>query len=399
VYPMKWSSRERGMMSVSMRVRGVRAIAGALAASVLAAALTHAAEARSAASVLKEGSRVADWQLSHMGNFDYIPAGSHRTSTEGSRDWIQAAFYIGLTQFADVVQNSHYVEALLAHGQAEGWGFDTRPRHADSDATAAVWIWAAQHTHDLTKLTLTKARFDAVLADPSSASLAFVQDPPGGTQPCQARWCWCDAIFMAPPAWMALTRVTGDTRYLAHADSEFWATKDYLYDPAEHLFYRDSRFFDQRDAGGRKIFWGRGNGWVFAGLARILTELPPDHPDRSRYEALFKEMAAKLVSLQGHKGYWPASLLEPQEVPETSGTGFFVYGLAWGVNHGLLPARQYRSSIQRGWRALAVAVQPDGKLGWVQRIGAAPDQVSATDTQLYGSGAFLLAASEVSRMP
>src|SRR5262249_55492475 len=147
-------------------------------------------------------------------------------------------------------------------------------RHADSDATAAVWIWSAQHTHDLTKLTPTQARFDAVLADPSSASLAFVQDPPGDIQPCQTRWCWCDAIFMASPAWIALTPFTGYSRYLAHADREFWATKDYLLVPAEHLFYRDSRYFDQRDAAGRKIFWGRGNGWVFAGLARILNELP-----------------------------------------------------------------------------------------------------------------------------
>jgi rhamnogalacturonyl hydrolase YesR len=204
---------------------------------------------------------------------------------------------------------------------------------------------------------------------------------------------------MAPPAWIALTRATGDERYLAHADAEFWATTGYLYDRGEHLYYRDSRYLSQRDAQGRKIFWGRGNGWVFAGLARILTDLPARHPSRPRYEALFKEMAARLAGLQGSRGYWPVSLLEPQESPETSGTGFFVYGLAWGVNHGLLPERRYRQAIHRGWRALVVAVQPDGKLGWVQRIGAQPDQVGADDTQLYGVGAFLLAASEVSRMP
>ncbi|MBV8807019.1 MAG: glycoside hydrolase family 88 protein, partial [Sinobacteraceae bacterium] len=204
--------------------------------------------------------------------------------------------------------------------------------------------------------------------------------------------------FMAPPAWIALTNATGDRRYLDHADAEFWATTEYLYDQSDHLFYRDSRFFEQRDSQGRRIFWGRGNGWVFAGLARILTALPADYPSRPRYEALFREMAAKLVSLQGAKGYWPVSLLEPQQSPETSGTGFFVYGLAWGVNHGLLPAGQYRRSIQRGWRALVAAVKPDGKLGWVQRIGAEPDQVSADDTQLYGTGAFLLAASEVARI-
>jgi unsaturated rhamnogalacturonyl hydrolase len=351
-------------------------------------------------SVLAAGRKVANWQLSHMDSFDYIPAGPHRRDTEVRRGWIQAAFYIGLTQFADVTGDARYADAVLNHGTAEGWGFDNRPRHADSDATAAVWIWAAGHSHDPARLIPTQSRFDAVLADPSTVSLDFGSATPEGGQPhCQDRWCWCDALFMAPPAWIALTKASGDDRYLAHADAEFWATTGYLYDPGEHLYYRDSRYIAQRDVQGRKIFWGRGNGWVFAGLARILNDLPAQHPSRPRYEALFKEMAARLVSLQGRSGYWPVSLLEPQKTPETSGTGFFVYGLAWGVNRGLLPERRYRESIQRGWRALAAAVQPDGKLGWVQRIGAQPDQVGAGDTQLYGVGAFLLAASEVSRIP
>jgi rhamnogalacturonyl hydrolase YesR len=388
-----------------MKLRDVGVLAGITAVAVFSLAACAVPPHGQAAkpldrSVLAAGSKVADWQLSHMGNFDYIPAGPHRLDTEGRRDWIQAAFYIGLTQFADVTGDASYADAVLKHGTAEDWGFDTRPRHADADATGAVWIWAAGYTHDPAKLIPVKSRFDAVLAEPSTVSLDFGPVPPQGGRPyCQDRWCWCDALFMAPPAWIALTKATGDDRYLAHADAEFWATTDYLYDRAEHLYYRDSRYISQRDTQGRKIFWGRGNGWVFAGLARILTDLPARHPSRPRYEALFKEMAARLVSLQGRSGYWPVSLLEPQESPETSGTGFFVYGLAWGVNHGLLPERRYRQSVQRGWRALAAAVRPDGKLGWVQRIGAQPDQVGADDTQLYGVGAFLLAASEVSGIP
>jgi unsaturated rhamnogalacturonyl hydrolase len=387
-----------------MRLRGagvlLRMVAVALCFATGCAVSSHTQAVKSLdRSVVAAGSKVADWQLSHMDKFDYIPAGSQRRATEGRRDWIQATFYIGLSQFADLTGDARYADAVLNHGTAEGWGFDTRPRHADADATAAVWIWAAGHTQDPAKLLPTKARFDAVLADPSRVSLDFGPVPPGGGRPyCQDRWCWCDALFMAPPAWIALTKATGDERYLAHADAEFWATTDYLYDRGEHLYYRDSRYNSQRDAQGARIFWGRGNGWVFAGLARILTDLPAQHPSRPRYEALFKQMAERLVSLQGSNGYWPVSLLEAQESPETSGTGFFVYGLAWGVHHGLLPEPRYRESVQRGWHALAAAVQPDGKLGWVQRIGAQPDQVSADDTQLYGVGAFLLAASEVSRI-
>ena len=351
-------------------------------------------------SALVEGARVADWQLSHMDNFDYVPASQFRRDTEAPRDWIQAAFYIGLTAYADAAKTPKYAGAILAHGQAEGWGFDKRPRHADADATGAVWVWAAARTHDPAKLTQIRARFDAILADPSNVDLGFEAKPPEGGDPyCQARWCWSDAIFMAPPTWIALTKETGDPRYLAHADSEFWATTALLYDQDDHLYFRDSRFIAKRSDAGAKIFWGRGNGWAFAGVARILQDLPKDHPSRPRYEALFRQMAAKIVTLQGAQGYWPVSLLEPQRTPETSGTGFFVYGLAWGVNHGLLPAAQYRPAIDKGWGALTAAVEPDGKLGWVQRVGAAPDQVGPDDTQLYGVGAFLLAASEVSRLP
>ena len=344
------------------------------------------------------GARVADWQLSHMDNFEYVRDPAFRHDTAASRNWIQAAFYIGLAAFADASHQPRYVDAILAHGDAEGWGFDERPRHADADATGAVWVWAARRTGDPGKLAPIEARFGAVLAEPSTVSLEFGAMPAGGAH-CQDRWCWSDALFMAPPAWVALSSATGDERYRAHADTEFWATTDFLYDKHNHLYFRDSRFIAQRDAAGREIFWGRGNGWVFAGLARILTDLPKDYPSRPRYEALFKQMAAKLVTLQGGRGYWPVSLLEPQQTPETSGTGFFVYGLAWGVNQGVLPAPEYRRAVERGWHALTAAVESDGKLGWVQRVGAAPDQVGPDDTQLYGVGAFLLAASEVSRLP
>ncbi len=364
--------------------------------------------AKSAASVstpsnpaaLAVGERVADWQLSHLDNFDYIPASQFRRDSAAPRNWIQAAFYVGLTAFADASKQPRYADAILAHGQAEDWGFDKRPRHADADAIGAVWVWAAARTHDPAKLAPVRARFDAVLAAPSHVDLGFDAKPPEGGDPyCQARWCWSDAIFMAPPTWIALSKETGDPRYLAHADSEFWATTDFLYDKTDHLYYRDSRFITQRSDAGAKIFWGRGNGWAYAGIARILQDLPKSHPSRPRYEALFKQMSAKVVTLQGDQGYWPVSLLEPQKTPETSGTGFFVYGLAWGVNHGLLPAAKYRPAIDKGWSALSAAVEPDGKLGWVQRVGAAPDQVGPDDTQLYGVGAFLLAASEVSRLP
>ncbi|WP_297506889.1 glycoside hydrolase family 88 protein [uncultured Caulobacter sp.] len=383
-------------MSLKILLNGAVALAllsGSPAPAV--AASKPAVVAVSAASVDAAGRKVAAWQLTHMDRFDYVPVSAFRKDTEAPRDWIQAAFYIGLYSFADATQDPYLTAAVLKHGEAEQWGFDPRPRHADADATGAVWVWAADRTRDPSKLAPIRARFDAVLANPSTVSLDFEPKPAKGDPYCQARWCWSDAIFMAPPAWVSLARVSGDRRYLDHADREFWATTDYLYDKADHLYFRDSRFIKRRSEAGRKIFWGRGNGWAFAGIARILRDLPANHPSRPRYEAIFKQMAARIAPLQGPEGYWPVSLLEPQRTPETSGTGFFVYGLAWGVNHGLLSRAKYGPVIDRGWKALDAAIEPDGRLGWVQRVGVAPDQVGRDDTQLYGVGAFLLAASEV----
>lgn len=340
--------------------------------------------------------RVADWQLAHLHSFDYVR--TFQTQTADPLNWIQAVFYAGLADFADATGEARYAEALERHGEAHEWGFQSRPRHADADAIGHAWIWSAKR-HDgkgrTRRLAQLRARFDAVLASPSQASLMFDEAP--GEAACQSRWCWSDAVFMAPPVWTALSRVTGDTRYGAHAKRELDATIEALYDLEEDLFYRDSRFFDRRGQGGQKIFWSRGNGWAYAGLAKVLQSLPADDPDRARYEALFRRMSARIITLQGAAGYWPVSLLEPGGPPETSGTAFFVYGLAWGVNSGLLTPQTYGASAARGWRALEAAVQPDGRLGWVQQVGYAPDQVAASDTQLYGVGAYLMAAAEMSR--
>jgi rhamnogalacturonyl hydrolase YesR len=204
---------------------------------------------------------------------------------------------------------------------------------------------------------------------------------------------------MSPPAWVELSRQTGDPRYTNFAMAEFWATTDFLYDPVEALYFRDSRFFERRDEQGRKQFWSRGNGWVFAGIANILDVLPKDNPNRPRLEALFRDMAARLKSVQKSDGYWPPSLLAPENSPaETSGTGFYVYGFAWGVKNGLLDAATYRPAVDKGWAALTRAVAKDGRLGWVQQVSDRPESVAETDTQYYGVGAFLLAASAVAQL-
>jgi len=339
--------------------------------------------------------KLADWQLARLQ--DSTGLSRQLAETADTRSWMRAAFWIGLTELADHDRNPRFRDAIVEMGRGNGWKADDRPYHADSQAILQVYLWAARNGAGPSARAGAKAKYDYILAHPPRATLAWYQPPSGyDDNECLIRWCWCDAIFMAPPGWVEMTRQTGGRRYADFALAEFWATTNFLYDPKERLYYRDSRFFDRRDAQGRKLFWARGNGWVFAGLARMIPLLPKGSPDRVKMEALFREMAARLITLQKSDGYWAPSLLAPENAPpETSGTGFFTYGLAWGVRAGLLDRTDYEPAARKGWAALVRAIQPDGRLGWVQQVSDRPDQVAANDTQYYGVGGFLLAATAI----
>ena len=181
---------------------------------------------------------------------------------------------------------------------------------------------------------------------------------------------------------------------------EYKATYDHLFDKEENLFYRDWRYFDQREANGRKVFWGRGNGWVLGGLAEILKELPAKDKNRKFYEELFVKLCTRVAKLQNADGFWHASLLDPASYPspETSCTTFIVYALAYGINEGLLDKDTFLPILVKGWNAQVSAVDADGKLGYVQPIGADPKRVTRNMTEVYGVGAFLMGGCEIYKM-
>lgn len=213
----------------------------------------------------------------------------------------------------------------------------------------------------------------------------------------QVRWCWCDALYMAAPTFAAFADITGDVRYRDFMKQEFWRTVRALYDTEEHLFYRDTRYKTIRSRNGAKMFWGRGNGWSVGAIVRVLENLPPDDPDRGKFEQLLREMLSRLVTLQDAEGYWNTSLLDREFYPnpETSASGFIAYGLWWGINHGVLPAGEYLPAAWKAWDALVRAVHPDGMLGSVQAIGDAPENITPEKNEVYGTAAFALAGKEV----
>ena len=348
---------------------------------VLVAQTAPVSDAVERQAVLRAMTTVADWQLANP-------------SAHQPHEWQGAPFWAGLYELAlrsDARQK--YLDAIHRNGESTHWQPGPRPFLADDHAVTQSYFLLYRLEHDGRMIEPALARFGEMLQAPFAESLEFSNDKT------MREWVWCDALFMAPPALALATSTTGDRRYADLMDRLWWKTTDYLYDKQERLFYRDSRFFAQREPNGKKVFWSRGNGWVLAGLARVLQYLPPDYAGRRRFVALFQEMAQRVAELQGPDGYWRASLLDPDSrpLPETSGTGFFTYALAWGMNEGLL-GHQYEPTVRRGWSALVRAVQPSGRLVYVQRVGDAPGDTGPEQTEIYGTGAFLLAGSELFRL-
>jgi rhamnogalacturonyl hydrolase YesR len=218
-------------------------------------------------------------------------------------------------------------------------------------------------------------------------------------------WWWADALYMAMPVMTRMYKVTGNTRYLDKLVEYFKWADHLMYDPEAGLYYRDAKYLypKHKTAAGGKDFWARGDGWVMAGIARVLTDLPRMHPSRPLFEERFKRMAAVLKPLQRPEGHWTRSLLDAQQAPgpESSGTSFFTFGYLWGINNGLLARAEYGPTAERGWQFLSgTALQPDGRVGYVQPIGerAIPGQVvDQNSTAPFGVGAFLLAGTEMVR--
>ena len=373
------------------------ALAAALMVATPAAGLAQPAPATAPASALDAAVRLADWQLGQMHGGTVSRATGE---TRNPRAWEQAVFWVGMTALADAGGPSRIRKAVLDMGAANQWLPGEKPYFADDHVIVQSYLWAARNGAGEAARAPGRRTFDRVVNEPAVTSLAFFIPPEGyGAAECLKRWCWCDALFMAPPAFVEMSLQTGDPRYRDFAMREFWATTDFLFDPVEHLYYRDSRFFERRDAKGRKEFWSRGNGWVFGGMARTIPLLAKGSADRVRMEGLFLRMAARIKALQKPDGYWAPSLLAPEgSPPETSGTAFYTYGLTWGINTGLLPREEYEPVVRRGWAALRRAIQPDGRLGYVQQVSDRPEKVEPGDTQYYGVGAFLLAATQVAAL-
>jgi rhamnogalacturonyl hydrolase YesR len=320
--------------------------------------------------IRKAMEKVADWQL-------------RTAESKFNKEWTYAALYDGLLAASRTTGNPRYHDAVLHFAQREHWQLGPRPFHADDEALAQSYLELYFEDPRPERIAAIRAEGDNLLARPDD--------------PAKDLWWWCDALFMSPPALARLAKARGDIRYLNTMDREWWITSSHLYDPSSHLFWRDASYFDRREKNGQKLFWSRGNGWVLAGLARVIPYLPDDYATRGKYVAQFRDMAKEIASIQGEDGLWRSGLLDPAAYPnpEISGSAFFTYALTWGINAGLLDRKTYEPVVAKAWKGMLGHVYADGRLGSIQKIGAAPGELSPGGSYVYGVGAFLLAGSEL----
>ncbi len=216
-------------------------------------------------------------------------------------------------------------------------------------------------------------------------------------------WWWADALYMVMPVMTKMYCLTGEEMYLDKLYENFIWSDSLMWDKDEQLYYRDGKYIWPKvttSCDGGKSFWARGDGWVLAGLAKVLADMPKDYKHRDIFVQRFQQLAEGVARVQRPGGYWSRSMLCEGDAPgpETSGTAFFCYGLEWGVNHGYLDKSRYGEVIEKAWKYLStVALQADGSIGYVQPIGEKPDPTKTVNEKSqapFGTGAWLLAACE-----
>ena len=329
--------------------------------------------------------------------------------TKAPTDWTNGAYYVGVVKAHEATKNMEYLEALKSMAIRNNWKPWERFYHADDMNICYSYLYL----NTLGETNVDLAPTSAIIKDHLYKPYAWKNgENPNlkGSKETEIKekilWWWCDALFMAPPVIINYSKQMKDPSYLKEMDKYYAEAYELLYDKKAHLFSRDARFLltgkpnDIKEKNGEKVFWSRGNGWVLAGLALMLTDLPKDYPTRKFYENLFIEMAEQIKILQPADGLWRTSLLSPESFDhgEVSGSGFFTFALAWGINNGILNKEIYTPVVLKAWKAILACQQENGKVGWVQNIGANPMPAGANSWQNFGTGAFLMAGSEIIKL-
>jgi len=325
----------------------------------------------------------------------------------GDNKWARATYFEGNMAMYKVYPDQMYYDYAFDWAQLHNWelnGGDTT-RIADNQCAGQTYIQLYEEDPQFYKIEHIKASVDNMVNSSKDDD-----------------WYWIDALQMAMPVFARFGSMYSDTDYFDKMYDLYHHTKyiegtDGLYsDNATHqygdyLWWRDAYNQTRTSPNGQMFYWSRGNGWVIAAHGRTLRYLPDTDPHYAEYVQTLQEMAASLKDRQQPDGFWYVNLDDPDhnagdpdkdDGPETSGTAFFTFALAWGINNGFLDEATYRPVVEKAWNGMVEdAVHPDGKVGYCQRAATSPEggqPIGFDDTTDICVGAFLLAGSEVVKM-
>lgn len=315
-----------------------------------------------------------------------------------SNIWTRAVYYEGLMALHAINPQPKYYDYAYQWGEKHQWNLrdGVKTRNADNQACGQTYIDLFQTDKKTFQILNIKTSIDSMMAS------SKIDD-----------WNWIDAIQMAMPVFAKLGVIYNNNDYFKRM-YEMYAFTKYkhggkgLYNPADHLWWRDKDFVPPyKEPNGDNCYWSRGNGWVVAALVRVLNTIPKNETHRSEYLDDYMNMISALVPLQRTDGFWNVSLHDNThfEGKELSGTALFTYGMAWGVNNGLLNRKEYLPVILKAWNAMVKeSVHANGMLGYVQGTGKEPKDSQPVsynkipDFEDYGLGCFLLAGTEVYKL-
>ena len=330
---------------------------------------------------------------------DKWPDVGKRIVTDQSRAsniWTRGVYYEGLMALYKLDPKPEYYDYAVRWGEFHNWDLrdgDTYTRNADNQCDGQTYIDLYLIESNPERIQKIKASVDSMM------NTTRIDD-----------WNWIDALQMAMPVFAKLGVIYQDNSYYKHMYNMYIYTKlkhgtNGLFNQKDGLWWRDGDFDPPyTEPNGEDCYWSRGNGWVIAALVRVLDIMPDDAPYRKEYLKTYKKMVKALLPIQREDGFWNVSLHDPGNFggKETTGTALFTYGIAWGINNGLLSEKKHKPVVIKAWNAMVnEALHPDGMLGYVQSTGKEPsvgqpvtyDKIP--DFEDYGLGCFLLAGCEV----
>jgi unsaturated rhamnogalacturonyl hydrolase len=253
--------------------------------------------------------------------------------------WMTAIKFAALTKDEELKASliKRFDPVLTPEVQA---AFTNIQRHVDHNIYGIVPLEIYMQTKDKRCLDFGKWLADRQWERPNTNGLSD-----------QTRF-WIDDMYMITILQVQAYRATGDKVYLDRAALEMVAYLDRLQQP-NGLFYHGERF---------PFFWGRGDGWIAAGMPELLGELPANHPKRARIMEGYQKMMAALLNYQDTDGMWHQLIDHPESYKETSCTAMFTYAFITGVKKGWLTDPAYADAARKGWLGLQTYLDANGML-------------------------------------